>query len=346
IRGGTQRIIKMELAGQNADATVNRVESLLDKLSSQENNRPIKDQSTLDFIAKIDATRDQWDRMKDEIAAIEAGSGSPEKLLELSERHFELADQMVYAAQVRAEQNFLFTIVIGFALILTSISIVLFIERSGLRHEKQAYHTDLLTRGKNMVAFEEIAKRMLSESSAESHLVVYTNIFNFRLINESYGHDAGDKTIVSLGRLLESCCSENEVCAHASADHFTLLLENRPGRAEEIAAALQKHLEGQNFMNFSSMLHYGLGICEIHKGGSLSEAISNATAALKEGALVDGIAWYDDDFKALVKRQNDVARYAAQGLAENEFKLYLQPQIDLATYEIVGAEALCRWDSE
>ena len=346
IRGGTQRVAKMELAGQHADETAQRIEALLDEISTGEQSRPLKSQATRNFIEKIDATREQWGLMKDEIAALDAGEGSPERLLELSERHFELADEMVFAAQARAEQDFLTSFVVGLVLILAVTSLVLLMERSSLRHEKRAYRTDLLTHGRNLAAFEEEADALISNGRSSSYLVVYSNIYNFRLINESYGHDAGDRIIVSTGELLESCCERDEICAHTNADHFVLLLEDRPGRVEHMADALQKHLKDQDGLFFSGVLNYGLGACRVVKGSSITEAISNATAVLKEGGLVDGVAWYDDAFKDLIKRKNDIVRHMSVGISEREFKLYLQPQIDLATNEIVGAEALCRWDSE
>ena len=346
VRGGTQRVAKMELAGMHADKTANRVEELLNNIAAEEKGRILKSQATYDFIEKIDETRRQWDLMKAEMSALEVGTGSAETLLELSERHFELADEMVYAAQVRAEQDFLTSFVIGFVLILVATTLVLFFERSSMRHEKRAYRTDLLTHGRNMPAFEEDAKALLESARSESFLIAYSNIFNFRLINESYGHDAGDRIIISTGKLLERCCEGDELCAHANADHFTLLLKNRPGRAEEIVDALENHLQEQSSPLFSGVLRYGLGMCEIKRGESITEAISNATAALKEGAIIGGIARYDDAFKEMLRRRNDIVRHMATGMHNDEFKLYLQPQIDFATNEVIGAEALCRWDSE
>lgn len=346
VRGGTQRVAKMELAGEHADKTARRVDALLDEISAGEQSRLLKSQATRDFMDRIDATREQWDLMKAEMAAIDEGEGSRARLLELSERHFELADEMVFAAQTRAEQDFLTSFVVGLVLILAVTSLVLLMERSSLRHEKQAYRTDLLTHGRNLAAFEEEADAVVASAKTDSHIVVYTNIYNFRLINESYGHDAGDRIIVSTGELLESCCERDELCAHANADHFVLLLEDRPGRVESMADALQKHLQDQGGLLFSGVLKYGLGACRVAKGTPVTEAISNATAVLKEGELVDGVAWYDDAFKKVIKRENDIVRHMSIGISEREFKLYLQPQIDLATDEIVGAEALCRWDSE
>lgn len=346
IRGGTQRVAKMEIAGQHADETAQRIEALLDEISIGENARPFKSQATHDFIEKIDATREQWGLMKDEIAALDAGEGSPERLLEMSERHFELADEMVFAAQARAEQDFLTSFVVGLVLILAVTSLVLFMERNSLRHEKRAYRTDLLTHGKNLAAFEEEAAALVSNAKAETYLVAYSNIFNFRLINESYGHDEGNRIIVSTGRHLEGYCGQGELCAHASADHFVLLLKNTPGRIDEIAADLQKGFQEQSESRYLKVFRHGLGVCEVDKGTSVTEAISNATAALKEGTLVKGVARYDDAFKETLKRRNDIVRHMAEGLLDNQFILYLQPQIDLESYRIVGAEALCRWDSE
>lgn len=346
IRGGAQRVAKMELMGEHADKTASRVDDLLNDISEDENNRPLKSPATLDFIEKIDATRVQWNLMKDEIAALDAGEGSTERLLELSERHFELADEMVYAAQARAEQDFAASFFFGLVLILAATSLVLFLERSSMRHEKMAYRTDLLTKGINLAAFEGDATALLAGSKADSYLVAYTNITNFRIINESYGHDAGDRIIIETGELLEESCSDNELCAHANADHFVLLVRDVPGRIRSIADKLQRRLQGQGNASASEVFRFGIGVCRISEDMGVTEAISNATAALKEGKLEDGIAWYDSAFEETLRRRNDIVRHMSEGIQNNEFKLYLQPQIDLNTNEVVGAEALCRWDSK
>ena len=346
IRGGTQRVAKMELAGEGADATIERVEALLEKIEANEENRFVKSPATLDFLDKVKATRAQWNLMLDEITALREHTGSPERLLELSERHFELADDMVYAAQVRAEQDFAISFFIGVVLILTVTSLILFLERHGMRQEKRAYHTDLLTHGMNIVAFEEEATAILETAKDERYLIAYSNIFNFRLVNESYGHEIGDEFIVSTGRVLDEHCDAGELCAHANADHFVLLLKNRKNRIGDLTEELRKHLDEQIGSAFSDVLRYGFGVCETAQGTSVAETISNATAALKEGTLVKGVAWYDAAFKNEINRRNTIVKHMAQGLADREFKLYFQPQIDLATGRIVGAEALCRWNSE
>ncbi|WP_139653661.1 putative bifunctional diguanylate cyclase/phosphodiesterase [Raoultibacter phocaeensis] len=346
VRGGTQRVAKMELAGERADETIERVESLLEKIEANEEGRFIKSPATLDFLNKVHATRNQWHLMLDEIAALRESTGSPERLLELSERHFELADDMVFAAQVRAEQEFAASFFIGLVLILAVTTLVLFLERNGMRQEKRAYHTDLLTHGKNLTAFEEEARAVLDNAKDERYLIAYSNIFNFRLVNESYGHETGNRFIVSTGKILEDHCEPGEICAHANADHFVLLLKNRKNRMRDLIDELRKHLDEQIGSAFPNVLRHGFGVCEATKGASVAEAISNATAALKEGTLVKGVAWYDNAFKIEVNRRNTIVKHMAQSLSDGEFKVYFQPQIDLETNRIVGAEALCRWNSE
>lgn len=138
VRGGTQRVVKMELAGRPAPSTEQRVTSLLEKLAENEENRLYKGPETYEFMDNLAAVDSQWKLIEDEIDALHRGEGSAERLLDLSETHFTLADAMVLSAQKRAERDFLVTGAICTVLFLTAATIMLFMRNDRISKLKTA----------------------------------------------------------------------------------------------------------------------------------------------------------------------------------------------------------------
>lgn len=347
VRGGTQRVVKMELSDEHDDVTERRVTMLLSQLKKEEQERPIKGLETSAYMSSLEAVDRQWKLILDEIDRLEQGIGSKDKLLALSETHFELADEMVMAAQTRAEHDFLLMGIICSALFLLAATIMLFMRNDRIAKLRAAYLVDSLTNRKNMLAFEEQAGGIVSNAEDGAYLVVYTNVSNFRYVNESYGYEAGDQLIVTLARLLDAACERNELAAHANADHFVLLLRAEPNRVEQLCEVIEKKLRESPDLHFANMLSFGCGVCAMTRAtGSIPTAVSNAIAVLKGADDSGSVAYYDDAFRAGVEQKNRIEQRMDYALAQHDFLLYLQPKNDLSDGSLVGAEALCRWQSE
>ena len=346
VRGGTQRVVKMELAGQSVHETEQRVSELLANLTQQEESRLYKSPETANFIEKLEAVKQQWDLILDEIDRIDRGEGSTGLLLELSETHFAMADDMVLAAQTRSEDDFLWMGIVCSVLLLSAATIMAFLRNDQMNKLRTAYFTDPLTKRKNLPAFEEGAASMIAGRPQGSYAVAYTNISNFRSINDSYGYEAGNQLIRTLARLLDSACKRDELAGHANADHFFLLLRNEPLRVERLRDQMEAKLRSVPDLHFTGSLSLGCGVCEVDRPETgIQHYMSNAIAVAKRGAADTGVAHYDEAFRQDVNRRNRIDQHMEQALANREFLLYLQPKFSLADGSLAGAEALVRWES-
>lgn len=346
VRGGTQRVVKLEVAGQSSSSTEQRVSSLLQLLTRKEESRLYKSPETLKYMDNLAAVNRQWSLIENEIAALDRGGGSIDRLLELSETHFTLADEMVLSAQKRAEHEFFWMGAICTALFLAAATIMLFMRSDRISKLKSAYFTDPLTKRKNMLAFEEQAQQFVAGAERGTYLVAYTNVSNFRFLNETYGYEAGDLLIKAIARLLDGACSRDELAAHANADHFVLLLRNEPQRIERLREQTEGKLRATSDLHFTNALSFNCGVCEVERpSDSVPLLVSNAIAVMKQAPEGVTVARYDEAFRKSIELRNRIEQHQEQALSNREFLLYLQPKNSLDDGSLVGAEALVRWES-
>ncbi|MEG2477063.1 putative bifunctional diguanylate cyclase/phosphodiesterase [Gordonibacter sp.] len=346
VRGGTQRVVKMELAGHPAGGTEKRVGMLLVQLRAVEEARIYQKPETVAFIEKLDAVEHQWELILDEIDALERGEGSREHLFDLSETHFELADAMVLAAQTRADHDVFRMGALCTAIFLLAALVMLFMRNDRMAKLKAAYYLDPVTKRKNAIAFEDQASRIVSNAPSDTYVVAYTNVSNFRYINEAYGYEAGSQLLRALARMLDEQCHHDEVAAHANADHFLLLLRDDPYRVERLCESVEEKLRIDPELHFTNVLSLGCGVSSVdHSSAGVSAAISNAIAVLKESTGDSAVARYDEAFRAVVELRGRIEQCMERALGKGEFLLYLQPKNNLVDGAVVGAEALCRWNS-
>lgn len=345
VRGATQRAVKLELADLPNDKVVKRVDEMLASLFEREEHRPVKSRGTREFREALTDVQNQWGLIKQEFAA-EDGEQSDERLLALSEEHFELADKTVLLAQRRAESDFLWISGICIVLFASASIFISMLERNHRRKMRKALTTDPLTGGRNIFAFEEEARELVEEAEPKAYLMAYSNVIGFRVVNESLGRAAGDEVIRTLQSLFEKACQQGELVGHANADHFALLLHNVEGRIEQLAAQTAARLRADEALPFSDRIVCGYGTYELSDTGEdIATAISNAAVVLKEGTSNHLIARYDDEFRSKLAFERDVEQHMREALENGEFAAYVQPQFSLEDGSLIGAELLCRWDS-
>lgn len=188
--------------------------------------------------------------------------------------------------------------------------------REALQHELadkafQASH-DKLTGLLNRQGFEEAAERLLSSDSAKEHVFGYLDLDQFKLINDTVGHPAGDIYLRQLAGLLESWKPHTATVARLGGDEFGLLLpDTDAATAERLAQELIEAIREARFIWENQPFEVGasIGLVAFSAGGtplaSLYQAADTACYTAKAMGR-DRYVWYKPDNAPVLEQQSDI----------------------------------------
>lgn len=239
-------------------------------------------------------------------------------------------------------------LIIGAGLTLIFLAL-LFLFRAAQSNARQriwdAAYVDEVTGGANRHKFMLDAQALL-EKDRQSYMMVYTNIDQFKLLNQRFGTAEADHILRSIYAALQQSLSEQECGARLMADHFVLLLK-REGIETRLTALAREQAEKTTRSGAACHVRLTFGLCPVEAGvRELTEVIDRANLAMKMSPMTEhGIVVYDDAMMERAAREKALTERLMQGEVQREFTIYLQPKVDLVTGLVVGAEALARWDS-
>ncbi|MCW4631286.1 MULTISPECIES: bifunctional diguanylate cyclase/phosphodiesterase [Marinomonas] len=179
---------------------------------------------------------------------------------------------------------------------------------------------------------------------------IYFDLDNFKRINDTIGHDVGDHVLVIVANRLTKLKGISDLVVRLGGDEFGILLgdvSSKKQAGEKATRILESIRAPAKLETREYMLSTSLGIAMIPEHGyDLVTIMQNADMALYQAKSQgkNQYAFYTENMKIsthnLVKAEEDLT----QALQKNEFELYFQPQFDLHTNQVIGAEALIRWN--
>jgi len=213
-----------------------------------------------------------------------------------------------------------------------------------------AYH-DALTDLPNQVLFKDRLKQAiaLSHRNDQMQAVLLLNLDRFKTINDSLGYTAGDRLLQSVAQRLTSCVRESDTVARFGGDEFAILLTQipRPQDAANVARAIKQTLD-QAFLfeDQEIFVSTSIGISLYpHDGRDTAGLLKTAGAALDRAKVQGGnvFQFYTAGGTTRALKQLVLESNLRPGLERAEFVVQYQPQVDVRGFQLVGMEALVRW---
>ncbi|MDD2879488.1 MAG: EAL domain-containing protein [Rhodoferax sp.] len=217
------------------------------------------------------------------------------------------------------------------------------------RVQKLAYF-DALTGLPNRSLLNDRISHALTEAERrhETLIVMFLDLDHFKNINDTLGHRVGDELLVALARRMQFAIREQDTVARLGGDEFILLLPDTDGNgaahvAEKLLFAISEPVQ---IAHHELTVTPSIGIAQYPSDGDDMETLSkHADVAMyraKQGGR-NGYQFFTTEMQAHSARSLQIENALRRALERDQFQVHYQPQLSLATGQMIGVEALLRW---
>lgn len=211
-------------------------------------------------------------------------------------------------------------------------------------------HFDTLTGLPNRVLLMQRLDHALAQAQRQGSAlgVLMLDIDNFKRINDARGHEQGDQLLGKVAERLRGILGEDDLLARLGGDEFALMCPGRDAAAtsslaQEVWAAFKAPFD---ILNDQFFLSVSVGVaCYPADSDSAAGLIRKADTAMYQakGGGKNSIRVFTVDMDQAVQMRTRLETQLRQALDQQQFRVHFQPQVDLRTQRITGAEALIRW---
>ncbi|WP_432381090.1 EAL domain-containing protein [Duganella sp. P38] len=212
-------------------------------------------------------------------------------------------------------------------------------------------HHDTLTGLANRLSLNLRLEQLLAQTRRNGGMaaVLFIDLDHFKKINDTHGHETGDQLLVAVSQRLQELLREVDTIARLGGDEFIVVTDGAitPDDASNIAVRIVDALSAPYHLN-GKTVHSGasVGVAMFpgdgEDAGTLMRHADTAMYAAKSQGR-GNFQFFSEEMNSATHERLLLESRLWQALEQNEFELYLQPQVELATQRIIGAEALLRW---
>ncbi|WP_371736969.1 MULTISPECIES: EAL domain-containing protein [Brevibacillus] len=213
-----------------------------------------------------------------------------------------------------------------------------------------AYHDALTDLPNRRMYTQHLSREIMQAKRFQSNLaVLFLDLDRFKDVNDSFGHDVGDLLLVEAANRLKACLRPTDVVARLGGDEFTVLLSQLADREEaaalanQIMEALQRPFILQDH-SFNVSCSIGIALYP-QDGDNADDLLKRADTALYtvKSRGKNGYDFFDPTMEAKSLERILMENELRKAIEQEQFQIYYQPKIDIATDTLTGMEALVRW---
>jgi diguanylate cyclase (GGDEF)-like protein/PAS domain S-box-containing protein len=182
--------------------------------------------------------------------------------------------------------------------------------------------------------------------------ILFLDLDNFKMLNDTRGHNAGDQLLLEVAQRLRTVVRESDIVGRQGGDEFVVLLADLSAEAEE-ATILSKQVgekvlealaKPYNFESYEVHCTASIGIRLYREHEPVEELLRHADLAMYQAKKAgrNTLRFFDPTMQTMVTARADMEKDLRLALEQNQFKLYFQSQV-YRNSDIVGAEVLLRW---
>jgi diguanylate cyclase (GGDEF)-like protein len=230
------------------------------------------------------------------------------------------------------------------------VAVALVTAQRDLELHRRAYY-DALTRLPNRVLGMEELERAVAQAARHSRVlaVLFVDLDGFSDVNDSLGHEAGDQLLAQAAARLRACVRKADVVSRLGGDEFAVMLPELSDPADAAVAA--RHIVAEISAPFrltggEAFVSASIGIALFPADAAKAdELLRNADLAMYNAKQAGRgqVVFFQASMNQEVRRRMELDRELREALAEGQFELHYQPQLDLRSGRICAAEALIRW---
>jgi len=189
----------------------------------------------------------------------------------------------------------------------------------------------------------------LSERANSRFALLFFDLDHFKAVNDTHGHDCGDALLAAVGQRLGKCLRRGDTLARIGGDEFIILLPNIDSTeaavkvADKVLELMQLEFQINDLQIYTST---SIGLAFYPENGTDTDALLRHADMAMYAAKDKGRACYylfSANMHREILNKHQLAEELRVAIQRDEFVLHYQPQVDIATERIVGAEALVRW---
>lgn len=213
----------------------------------------------------------------------------------------------------------------------------------------QAFHDKLTGLANRRLFTRTLTEALQNSQDCCQFAVMFFDLDRFKMINETYGHNTGDRILEEVANRVQSCVGEIDMVARLGGDEFTVLLRDieHIGEAEQVAQAIIDILAQPFIVNHHELfVNTSVGLA-VHPqdGNDVDTLLKRADRAMFEAKHLGGNNYqvYNPEMNTTDSERVTLENHLRKAIERDELVLHFQPKVNIASGRITGMESLIRW---